>query len=92
MAAALRLLSRSIPRLAAPPSSRFASVMAAAATNSPIEDAIRSKLTVALAPRTLEIYNDSHKHAHHAAMRGVSDKKETHFRYGAPPLLRGQRC
>ncbi|KAF8253991.1 bola-like protein, partial [Wilcoxina mikolae CBS 423.85] len=49
-------------------------------TSSPIEDAIRSKLTSALSPRTLEIYNDSHKHAHHSAMRGVADKKETHFR------------
>ncbi|CCX06973.1 Similar to UV-induced protein uvi31; acc. no. Q12238 [Pyronema omphalodes CBS 100304] len=46
----------------------------------PYEDAIRSKLTAALSPRTLEIYNDSDKHAHHNAMRGVADKKETHFR------------
>lgn len=39
-----------------------------------------TKLTTALNPRTLEIYNDSHKHAHHAAMKGVLDKRETHFR------------
>ena len=48
--------------------------------STPLEDAIRSKLTASLAPRTLEIWNDSHKHAHHSAMRGVADKKETHFR------------
>ncbi|KAL7272211.1 BolA domain UV induced protein Uvi31 [Rhizina undulata] len=52
----------------------------------PVEDAIRSKastyresLTAALAPSTLEIYNDSHKHSHHKAMEGVTSK-ETHFR------------
>jgi stress-induced morphogen len=55
-----------------------------ASSNTPIEDAIRTKLTTALSPRTLEIYNDSHKHAHHSAMRGVADKKETHFRYTTP--------
>ncbi|KAI5858843.1 bola-like protein [Tricharina praecox] len=49
-------------------------------STTPLEDAIRSKLTASLAPRTLEIWNDSHKHAHHSAMRGVADKKETHFR------------
>ncbi|KAA8903849.1 bola-like protein-domain-containing protein [Sphaerosporella brunnea] len=46
----------------------------------PVEDSIRTKLTAALSPRTLEIHNDSKKHAHHNAMRGVADKKETHFR------------
>lgn len=33
----------------------------------------------ALNPQTLEIYNDSHLHAHHKAMAG-STSKETHFR------------
>ena len=47
---------------------------------------MRTKLTAALRPRTLDIYNDSHKHAHHSAMRNVTDKKETHFRYLPPPL------
>ncbi|KAF6801152.1 BolA-like protein [Colletotrichum musicola] len=45
----------------------------------PVEDAIRSKVTAALSPSTLEIYNDSHKHSHHKAMAG-STSKETHFR------------
>ncbi|RFU81627.1 domain containing [Trichoderma arundinaceum] len=45
----------------------------------PLEDAIRAKLTAALSPLTLEIYNDSHLHSHHKAMAGNSSK-ETHFR------------
>lgn len=45
----------------------------------PLEDAIRAKLTAALSPITLEIYNDSHLHSHHKAMQGVTSK-ETHFR------------
>ncbi|KAL7906210.1 bola-like protein [Trichoderma velutinum] len=45
----------------------------------PLEDAIRAKLTAALSPITLEIYNDSHLHSHHKAMQGVVSK-ETHFR------------
>ncbi|KAL0935221.1 BolA-like protein [Colletotrichum truncatum] len=45
----------------------------------PVEDAIRSKVTAALSPSTLEIYNDSHLHSHHKAMAG-NTSKETHFR------------
>ncbi|KAF2022250.1 bola-like protein [Aaosphaeria arxii CBS 175.79] len=45
----------------------------------PMEDAMRAKITETLKPTTLEIHNDSHKHAHHSAMRGVTSK-ETHFR------------
>lgn len=44
-----------------------------------MEDAIRSKVTETLAPTSLEIFNDSHKHSHHQAMQGVTSK-ETHFR------------
>ncbi|OAA40872.1 BolA domain protein [Beauveria brongniartii RCEF 3172] len=47
----------------------------------PIEDTIRAKITAALNPMTLEIYNDSHLHSHHKAMQG-STSKETHFRDG----------
>ncbi|KAJ1327869.1 BolA-like protein 1 [Microdochium nivale] len=55
-------------------------VMASSPTSqTPMEDAIRSKITAALSPTKLEIYNDSHKHAHHSAMRGVTSR-ETHFR------------
>ena len=37
------------------------------------------QITEALKPTTLEVYNDSHLHAHHQAMQG-STSKETHFR------------
>ncbi|KAI5844646.1 bola-like protein [Morchella snyderi] len=56
---------------------RFATMASSSLT--PMEDAIRSKLMAALAPTTLEIWNDSHKHSHHKAMEGVTSK-ETHFR------------
>ncbi|KAF9339998.1 hypothetical protein BGZ91_003944 [Linnemannia elongata] len=45
----------------------------------PVTTSIRSTLTELLKPEALEIINDSAKHAHHSAMRGV-DSKETHFR------------
>ncbi|MCJ1376387.1 hypothetical protein MMC20_007629 [Loxospora ochrophaea] len=48
-------------------------------STTPVEDAIRAKITRALQPSTLEIYNDSNMHAHHKAMQG-SLSKETHFR------------
>ncbi|KAG7044716.1 BolA-like protein [Colletotrichum scovillei] len=50
------------------------------ASTNPVEDAIRSKVTAAFSPTTLEIYNDSHLHSHHKAMAG-STSKETHFRH-----------
>lgn len=37
------------------------------------------KITAAFDPQTLEIYNDSHLHAHHKPMQG-STSSETHFR------------
>jgi stress-induced morphogen len=49
------------------------------ASTTPLEDAIRAKVTEAFNPSTLEIYNDSHLHSHHKAMQNVSSK-ETHFR------------
>lgn len=39
------------------------------------------QITEALKPTSMEIFNDSHKHAHHKAMKG-STSQETHFRYG----------
>ncbi|KAH9906310.1 bola-like protein [Xylariomycetidae sp. FL2044] len=48
-------------------------------SNTPMEDAIRTKITESLSPTHLEIFNDSSKHAHHAAMAG-STSRETHFR------------
>ncbi|KAI9656395.1 MAG: hypothetical protein M1831_004647 [Alyxoria varia] len=49
------------------------------ASQNPIADSIRRKLTSSLTPTTLEIHNDSHLHAHHTAMRG-NTSSETHFR------------
>lgn len=40
---------------------------------------IPPQLTDALKPSHLEIFNDSHKHAHHQPMIG-STSRETHFR------------
>ncbi|KAK4170354.1 bola domain-containing protein [Cladorrhinum sp. PSN259] len=51
----------------------------AMASTTPVEDAIREKITAALSPTTFEIYNDSHLHAHHKAMED-STSSETHFR------------
>ncbi|KAK4229699.1 bola-like family protein [Podospora fimiseda] len=48
-------------------------------STTPIEDVIREKITAALSPSTLEIYNDSHLHSHHKAMEN-STSSETHFR------------
>ncbi|KAG2197233.1 hypothetical protein INT47_003608 [Mucor saturninus] len=45
----------------------------------PLQLVIESKLTEALDPTVLETINESHKHAHHEAMKGVTNK-ETHFR------------
>lgn len=33
------------------------------------------QITEALKPTTFEIYNDSHKHAHHKAMQGVTSRE-----------------
>ncbi|KXX80172.1 UV-induced protein uvi31 [Madurella mycetomatis] len=49
------------------------------ASQTPVEDTIREKITAALQPTTLEIYNDSHLHAHHKPMQGITSG-ETHFR------------
>ncbi|KAJ5658943.1 BolA-like protein [Penicillium longicatenatum] len=43
-----------------------------------MEDLMRDKIVHAFTPSTLIIRNDSHKHAHHAAMQGATSK-ETHF-------------
>ncbi|KAJ2382518.1 BolA domain UV induced protein Uvi31, partial [Coemansia sp. RSA 2603] len=45
----------------------------------PLEQTIRERLSAAYQPLLLEIENESPKHRHHAAMRGV-DSVETHFR------------
>lgn len=66
-----------LPRVAIGARLRLMSTMAQSLT--PMEDAMRAKITAALAPATLEIYNDSHMHSHHKAMQG-STSKETHFR------------
>ncbi|CAL3970408.1 unnamed protein product [Diplocarpon coronariae] len=66
------MLRKSLIALAKRPLSTMASL-------TPMEDAMRSKITEALKPTTLEIHNDSHLHSHHKAMAG-SMSQETHFR------------
>ena len=44
-----------------------------------VESRMREKLTAAFAPIQLVIENESYKHAHHRAMRGVPNTGETHF-------------
>jgi BolA protein len=46
-------------------------------TKTPVQDAIRAKLTAALAPARLDIEDESHRHAGHA---GARPGGETHFR------------
>jgi len=41
-----------------------------------VEDSIRTKLTAAFAPVSLEVVNDSHRHAGHASSPGTG---ESHF-------------
>ncbi|KAI4956311.1 hypothetical protein J4E91_000522 [Alternaria rosae] len=67
---------------------RFMSAMAHSMT--PMEDALRTKITEALKPTSLEIFNDSNKHAHHKAMQGVTSR-ETHFRvFITSPAFQGK--
>ena len=59
----------------------------------PVADEIRVRLTAAFAPETLEIANDSHRHAGHV---GDDGSGESHFRVmiraGAfAPMTRVQR-
>lgn len=59
----------------------------------PVADEIRVRLTAAFAPDTLEIANDSHRHAGHAGDDGTG---ESHFRVmiraaALAPMTRVQR-
>ncbi|KAL1967804.1 hypothetical protein VTN77DRAFT_2493 [Rasamsonia byssochlamydoides] len=71
------MLARSMRRLFSTSTFRMAT-QTTNTSSTPVEDAIREKLTPAFSPTTLIIRNDSHLHAHHAAMQG-STSKETHF-------------
>lgn len=51
-----------------------------AAVSGPLATVIRDKVTRTFAPVEFEIFNDSAKHAHHAAMRGSTNTAESHFR------------
>ena len=46
----------------------------------PIETSIISKITNEFKPSYFKIVNDSHKHAHHAGIRGATNVTESHFR------------
>ncbi|CAI7655324.1 unnamed protein product [Penicillium viridicatum] len=69
------MIPRSLPGLIP---RRLFSASARMASNTPLEDVMRDKIAHAFTPSKLEIRNDSHLHAHHAAMEG-SVSKETHF-------------
>ncbi|CAG7938662.1 unnamed protein product [Penicillium nalgiovense] len=69
------MIPRSLPGLLP---RRLFSVSARMASSTPLEDVMRDKIVHAFTPSNLEIRNDSHLHAHHAAMEG-STSKETHF-------------
>lgn len=45
-----------------------------------LEAQMREKLIAAFLPTQLAIVNESHKHAHHAAMKGAANTGETHFK------------
>ncbi|KAL6450912.1 BOL1 BolA-like protein 1 [Candida maltosa Xu316] len=49
-------------------------------TPGPIELSIISKVTNEFKPSYFKIVNDSHKHAHHAGIRGATNTTESHFR------------
>jgi stress-induced morphogen len=44
-----------------------------------VETRIKEKLTAAFSPVELHVENESHKHAGHAAMKGLGNSGETHF-------------
>lgn len=78
--------------VAAPPAASSSSGAGVGASNggaggssrTPLEDAMRAKLTASLQPQALTIINQSDQHAGHAAMRAMPGKAaatgETHFR------------
>ncbi|CAH2355534.1 bolA-like protein 1 [[Candida] railenensis] len=45
----------------------------------PIERKMVEKLTTEFQPKFLSMENDSHKHAHHAGIRGATNTTESHF-------------
>lgn len=53
--------------------------MSTSTTPGPIESGILAKLNDQFKPTLLRIKNDSHKHAHHAGIRGATNTTESHF-------------
>lgn len=53
--------------------------LSANTTPGPIEATITGKLSEEFKPTFLTIKNDSHKHAHHAGIRGATNTTESHF-------------
>lgn len=49
-------------------------------SKTPITDAINSRVQQEFSPAFFKVNNDSHKHSHHAAMRGSDNTVESHFR------------
>ncbi|KAI8963607.1 bola-like protein [Daldinia sp. FL1419] len=73
------MLQRHVRAWASRVARQLSTMASSGASNTPVEDTIRAKITEALKPSRLEIFNDSANHAHHKAMVGVTSK-ETHFR------------
>jgi BolA protein len=58
----------------------FVRTMASRVTGGPIELSIREKLLKELQPASLDVFNDSWKHASHHGMKDADNTTESHFR------------
>ncbi|ODQ49607.1 bola domain protein [Saitoella complicata NRRL Y-17804] len=78
------MLSRSLFRQLRPTqiTNLSRTMFSAARSAGPLETVLREKITAEFQPLYLSITNDSHKHAHHIAMKDPSyaNQPETHFR------------
>ncbi|CAO3612902.1 BolA domain UV induced protein Uvi31 [Mucor circinelloides] len=71
--------SRTLIRSHSTKSTHFLNEFMTSKEKGPIQISIENKITEALNPTILEAVNESHLHAHHAAMKGNTNK-ETHFK------------
>ncbi|KAI9280383.1 bola-like protein-domain-containing protein [Sporodiniella umbellata] len=60
-------------------STRFLKEFMTTKEKGPVQVSIETKVSQSLNPSILELLNESHLHAHHAAMKGNTNK-ETHFK------------
>ncbi|KAI8647897.1 bola-like protein-domain-containing protein [Parasitella parasitica] len=71
--------SRTLVRSHSTKSTQFLNDFMDSKEKGPIQLSIENKINEALQPTIFEAVNESHLHAHHAAMKGNTNK-ETHFR------------